>query len=93
MKQGLKKLCFCKDSYYEMDDHTLRYHVLTGNSVPENKVDGVISNLMGVKKLRNTKNHMEFHGFRQSSLNPMDLERSSEPWNIDNSLNLIGPRA
>ena len=48
MKQALKKNRFCKDSYYEMDDHTLRYHVLTGSSVPENKVDGVISNLMGV---------------------------------------------
>ena len=29
MKQALKKNRFCKDSYYEMDDHTLKYHVLT----------------------------------------------------------------
>ena len=28
MKQGLEKFRFCKDSF-EMDDHTLRYHVLT----------------------------------------------------------------
>ena len=76
MKQALKKIRFCKDYYYEMDDHTLKYHVLTiwKFSSREQSGWGYIQSYGGLKNATRKKKHIEFHGFRKSSLNPMDLE-------------------
>jgi len=54
---------------------------------------GLYAILRGFKNCETQKITLNFTVSGKFPLNPMDLEQSSEPWNIDNSLNLIGPRA
>ena len=59
MKQALKKNRFCKDSYYEMDDHTLKYHVLTiwKFSSREQSGWGYIQSYGGLKVAKHKNSH------------------------------------
>jgi hypothetical protein len=55
---------------------------------------GLYPILWGFKNCETQKITLNFTVSGKFPLNPMDLEQSSEPWNIDNSLNLImGTRA
>jgi hypothetical protein len=62
MKQALKKIRFCKDYYYEMDAHTLKYHVLTiwKFSSREQSGWGYIQSYGGLKNATRKKNTLNF---------------------------------
>ena len=59
---GLEKIRFCKDYYYEMDDHTLKYHVLTiwKFSSREQSGWGYIQSYGGLKNATRKKNTLNF---------------------------------